>query len=164
MEYRRLFVPNTIVFITIVTNNRIPILVQNIDKLEQSVNETKRFFKFEIIAYAVLKDHIHLLIKPKEITDYPKIVKSIKYNFTVGMAMPTYYKLWQNRYFEHTIRDEEDLFRHLDYIHYNPVKHYNISPNAWKFSSFKDFVNKEYYDENWCNSADKHHINTLNYE
>ena len=78
--------------------------------------------------------------------------------------MPTYKKFWQNRYFEHTIRNEKDLYRHLDYIHYNSMKHYNILPKNWNSSSFKHFVKNGYYEENWCNSSDKYNINSLNYE
>lgn len=78
--------------------------------------------------------------------------------------MPTYKKFWQNRYFEHTIRDEKDLYRHLDYIHYNSMKHYNILPKNWNFSSFKHFVKNGYYEENWCNSLNRYDINSLNYE
>lgn len=164
MNYRRLFVPNSIIFVTIVTYERQPILIQNIVKVKRAIKEVYPFYKFKILAYSILNDHIHFLIKPQEITDYPKIIRAIKYNFTVGIAMPTYKKFWQNRYFEHTIRDEKDLYRHLDYIHYNSMKHYNISPKNWNFSSFKHFVKSGYYEENWCNSLNRYDINSLNYE
>ena len=53
---------------------------------------------------------------------------------------------------------------HLDYIHYNSMKHLNIAPNNWKYSSFKKFVNNGYYEENWCNFRDKNNINNLELE
>jgi putative transposase len=58
--------------------------------------------------------------------------------------------LWQPRYWEHCIRDDEDFGRHLDYIHYNPVKHGLASaPLEWKFSSFRRFVRIGWYDAAW---------------
>ncbi len=166
MNYRRVYIENSIVFITIVTQNRNPILINKIDTLKHSINEVARYHDFEIIAYVILNDHLHFLIKTQDITKYPKIIHSIKYNFTknVGVATPTYNKLWQNRYWEHTIRDENDLYKHLDYIHYNSVKHYDIAPEEWKYSSFEKFVSLGYYEKDWCNFGDEHKISELNYE
>ena len=58
--------------------------------------------------------------------------------------------IWQRRYWEHCIRDEQDYIRHLDYIHYNPVKH-NLVKNVseWKWSSFHKYKAKGYYPEGW---------------
>ena len=72
--------------------------------------------------------------------------------------------VWQRRYYDHIIRDENDFNRHLDYIHYNSVKHYNISPKDWEYSSFHKFVKNEYYDEDWCNYGDKNKINNMELE
>lgn len=53
-------------------------------------------------------------------------------------------EIWQDKFWEHTIRDERDLQIHFDYIHYNPVKHgYMNSFDGWKWSSFRS-----YFDEN----------------
>ena len=106
-------------------------------------------------------------MKTNDITKYPKIIHSIKYNFTksVGVATPTYRKLWQNRYWEHTIRDENDLNKHIDYIHYNPIKHgFTKKAINYKYSSFAKFVQEGYYDEEWCNFEDKYSIINCNYE
>ena len=168
MNYKRLFIQNCVVFLTIVTNNRIPILIENIDLLKISLQNVIQFYKFDLIAYSVLPDHIHCIIKPLNANEYPKIVKSFKYsfskNFNVGLVNPTYKKLWQNRFWEHTIRDEQDLNRHIDYIHYNPMKHYQISPKDWVYSSFKKYVEQGLYDINWCNYEDKNKINDINIE
>lgn len=174
MNYKRLFVENSMIFVTIVTENRLPVLLKNIDILKNSIKEVKRYYNFDLIAYVVMEDHMHLLIKPESIKDYPKIIHSIKYNFTVGVATPTYKgdlttpnpkrKIWQNRYYEHTIKDEKDLFKHLDYIHYNPYKHNQVSAKDWAYSSFNEFVKQGYYEENWCNTDDINKINSLNYE
>ena len=178
MNYRRLFIPNSIVFITFVTYERQEILISNIDLLKDSIKQTKQIFKFEIIAICILKNHIHLLIKPEDINTYPLIIKSIKRNFstkfdTTQIENYTESKsrknkneksIWQRRYWEHTIIDENDLHKHIDYIHYNPMKHYNIAPKDWIYSSFRKFVQNKYYDENWCNFDDRYNIKDLHYE
>ena len=57
---------------------------------------------------------------------------------------------WQRRYWEHVIRDELDYERHVDYIHYNPVKHdYCKRAADWPNSSFHRFVNKAIYTKDW---------------
>ena len=166
MNYRRFFIDGSCIFLTIVTDKRIPILTDNIDLLEKSFNNVLNIYKFELIAYVVLKDHIHCIIKSQNINDYPKIVKSFKYSFTknVGIVMPTYNKIWQNRYWAHVILNDEDLHKHLDYIHYNPMKHYNIMPKDWKCSSFLKFARNGLYEKNWCNFDDKNNIIDLNFE
>ena len=100
MNYRRLFIKNGLVFLTIVTNDRIPILTNNINLLNQSYNNAIKYYKFNLVAYSILPEHIHCIIKPTIIEEYSKIVKSFKYSFTknynVGLVNPTYKKLWQN--------------------------------------------------------------------
>ena len=166
MNYKRLYLENSYIFGTIVTNKRLPILIQNIEILKRAWLNTSQIYNYKLIAYTVQPDHIHFIICPKNIYDYPKIVKSFKYSFTknVGLVKPTYSKIWQNRYWEHTIRDEKDLYRHLDYIHYNSMKHLNIVPIKWEYSSFKKFIHLGIYENNWCNIEDKNNINSLNYE
>ena len=169
MNYRRLFIKNGLVFLTIVTNNRIPILIKNIKLLNQSYKNVILHYKFDLIAFCILPDHIHCIIKPSNIEDYSKIVKSFKYSFTnnfnVGLVNPTYKKLWQNRFWEHTIRDENDLNIHLNYIHYNPVKHKLVSNvKDWEYSSFHNFVENNMYDKNWGSITDIEKIKDLDFE
>ena len=166
MQYKRLFIDNSLIFITFCNQNKIPILIDNIEILKIALFKTIRIYKFKLIAYCVMNNHIHCIIKPKDIIQYPQIIKSFKYAVTknVGLVKPTYSKIWQNRYWEHTIRDEEDLYRHLDYIHYNPTKHYNIAPKDYPYSSFHKFVKNGYYDINWCNFGDKYGIINLDFE
>ncbi|MDP2728820.1 MAG: transposase, partial [Dehalococcoidia bacterium] len=62
--------------------------------------------------------------------------------------------IWQRRFWEHVIRDQTDFNRHCDYIHYNPVKHGLVnSPLEWKHSSFRKFVEKGLYRQDWGQSA-----------
>ena len=178
MQYKRLFIPNSILFITFVTAKRREILINNIEILRQSFITTKNKFEFEIIAICVLKNHVHMIIKPANINEYPLIVKNIKIYFSkcVDITKIKDYKIsesrikkkekdiWQRRYWEHTIINEDDLCKHIDYIHFNPMKHYKIPPKDWQYSSFNKFVQNGYYEQEWCNFEDKYHINELNYE
>ena len=169
MNYRRLFVPGGFVFITIVTYTRIPILIEHVRLLKQSYYNVAKYYDFRLIAYSVQPDHIHCIIKPSCIEDYPKIIKSFKYSvtkmFNVGLVKPTYKNLWQNRYWEHTLKDEDDLNKHLDYIHYNPVKHgYVKAVKDWEYSSFHEFVRENLYEINWGNNTDIKDIIDMNIE
>ena len=166
MNYKRFYIDGSAVFITIVTNNRNPILTNHVDILKKTLANVSNIYKFELTAYIIMKDHIHCILKPENINDYPKIIKSFKYSFTknVGIVMPTYNKVWQNRYWAHIILNKEDLYKHLDYIHYNSIKHYNIPPKNWNYSSFITFVKNGLYDYDWCNFDDKNNVKEMNFE
>lgn len=173
MNYKRLFIQGSYVFLTVVTYNRKPILIKNIELLRKAFKNTKQNYDFEIFAMVVLPEHFHVLLKPKDIKEYPKIISSVKHCFSrnfnaVGQVCPTYDRnklVWQRRYWEHTIQDEDDLYKHLDYIHYNPVKHgYAQNVKDWEFSSFDKFVKINNYDMNWGSQEDVKHIATMDYD
>ena len=178
MNYKRLYKPNSIIFVTVVTSKRRDILIENIELLKFSIANTHKHYNFNIQAICVMKDHIHLLLAPKNIQEYSKIILLIKRTFSKRIDINSIidYELkesnikrkerdiWQRRFWEHTIRDEQDLYRHIDYIHYNSMKHYGIRPKEWQYSSFKNFVQKGYYDIDWCNFEDKYNIAKLNLE
>lgn len=175
MNYKRFFIQNSMVFITIVTYNRMPFLVEYIDLIKESIKYSKTKFNFSIEAIAILKDHIHIIINPDNIKDYPNIIKSFKTYFSRhininNLNLPEGKKhknekgIWQSRYWAHIILDENDLYKHIDYIHYNPMKHYNIAQKDWKYSSFVKFVKFGLYDANWCNYNDKNSISKLDFE
>lgn len=177
-NYRRYFNNNNPVFITFVTQNRKEILTDNIDILRNSFKYSKSKFKYEIIAIVILKEHCHIILSADNQNDIPKIIRTIKFNFSKNISKKYLTNIelslsarkrgekgvWQRRYYDHIIRNEEDLYKHLDYIHYNPTKHYNISPKDWKYSSFDKFVKLGSYDLDWCNYGDKNLVSQLNYE
>jgi putative transposase len=112
-----------------------------------------------------------MIIKPDNIADYPKIIGILKKRFTEISLIEHTVKnnresdVWQRRYWEHTIIDEKDLYKHIDYIHYNPVKHGLVkSPKEWEYSSFKKFVEMGLYEENWCNLNDENEISKMDLE
>ena len=176
MNYKRVFIPNSYVHLIIVSYNRNDIFVENIELLRSSFKKAKQFFDFEIIAICVLPNHIHMILNPKNIQEYPKIITSIKYYFSrhysVGVETPTYgyvnkgeKGVFQRRYYERTICSQEELNNHIDYIHYNPVKHgYVKCVKDWELSSFHKFVENKLYDENWGSSEDIENLKALNFE
>ncbi len=176
MNYKRVFVPNSYVHLIIVAYNRKDIFVENIELLRDSFKNAKQIFDFEIIAICVLPNHIHMILNPNNIQEYPNIITSIKYYFSkncnVGVETPTYgyvnkgeKGVFQRRYFEHTICSQEELNNHINYIHYNPVKHgYVKNVKDWKYSSFHKLVEDKFYDKNWGSSDDIENIKNLDFE
>lgn len=169
MNYRRAFIPNGFIFLTLVTNDRCPILTPNISLLKLAYKNVKIYYSFELISYSILPDHIHCIIYPCNVNDYPKIVKSFKYSFTKLYKSTCVNaisdRIWQNRYWEHTIRDEKDLNNHYNYIHYNPVKHGLVNAvKEWEYSSFYQFVNQGLCEENWGNNNDIKDVINMNFE
>lgn len=176
-NYKRLFLNQyKYVFITIVTYNRRHLLIENIPVLKNSINNAHLKFKFDIIAISIMPEHLHMIIKLDNINDYPKIIYSIKYYFSRHVEIVKQELseskikkgekgVWQRRYWEHTIRNEKDLYTHLDYIHFNPIKHNLVkSLKDYKYSTFNKFVKLGLYDENWCNFDDKNKIADLDFE
>lgn len=183
-EYRRLKLPNHPVFITIVTFNRNPILIKNIQLLRESFKAAKQKHDFEIFASVVLPDHMHLILNLDHKSDYSSIISLIKASFsrnideqkllnikeklTASKIRKREKGVWQRRFIEHTIRDEEDLYNHLNYIHYNPVKHGAVKHvKDWDYSSFQKFVKQNWYEIDWGSTKDVRgleHLNVVGYD
>lgn len=160
-DFHRFYIPNSIIFITSVTENRRPYLKESEDiKIFWEVlNTSKKIHPFSLLAYVILPDHFHFLISLPEPSDnFSTVVHSIKRNFTIEYkkchSITTSLKLWQSRFWDHVIRNQEDLSIHFDYIHWNPVKHGYVSePNSWIQSSYLDWVDRGYYEKNWRNEG-----------
>ena len=150
--YRRNRVPGGTYFFTVTLRDRSSdLLVRYIDSLRHAFRTTRRERPFLLDAIVILPDHLHTLwTLPAGDADYAGRWRALKSRFTHSLqtqGVPLQadargeYRLWQRRYGEHTIRDDEDRQRHVDYIHYNPVKHGLIDRVAnWPFSSFHRFV------------------------
>jgi len=145
-DYKRLFLEGYSYYITIVTHRRMAILVDNIEALRESFVESKKYYRYSIDAIVILPDHLHMIITPKNVEEYPKIVRAIKYNFSIRVgnnekqSIARYKKgmnpIWQKRYYEHTIRDEKDYQRCIEYMKNNPIKHKLIdNEEKWKYTS-----------------------------
>ena len=172
-QYRRAELAGGTFFFTIVTFKRKSILTGDIARkiLHSAWIDTQRRFPFTTEAVCLLPDHIHCIWRlPDEDTNYSIRWKEIKRLFTKGFLEhlgPGEIRnesrikrheaaIWQRRFWEHTIRDETDLNLHLDYIHFNPVKHGLVKNGSkWPWSSFHRYVKMGYYEDNWGEMIDK---------
>jgi len=152
VRYRRDLTPGATYFFTVtLRDRRASTLVTHVDLLMQAFADTRQQRPFLTIALVVLPDHLHATWRmPEGDADYPSRWRSIKSGFvrrlrkrgvTQGFDRHDRPGIWQTRYWEHRIRDGRDLQAHVDYIHYNPVKHgYSTSPAAWPHSTFHGWV------------------------
>ena len=141
-----------IYFVTNVTYDREPMLTANNDLLWNAIYISKSRSGFELIAWVVLPDHFHLVIDPGEVP-ISIVLQRIKMSFAAqyrkrhGLYRG---RVWQNRFWDHVIRDQEDMNRHVDYIHLNPVKHGFVNnPADWRYSSFHEYVREGLYQPDW---------------
>ena len=156
-NYRRLYLPGGTYFFTVVTYQRKPYLANDtrINLLRHAFREVKAKRPFDFVAAVILPNHLHCLWNlPIDDADFSTRWQMIKTAFSrhipVKVRKDGAKTVWQPRFYEHCIRDENDFHRHLDYIHYNPVKHGLVSaPIDWPYSSFKRFVALGWYEENW---------------
>lgn len=181
-EYRRAYVPGGTFFLTLVTYNRIPLFSEpeNICRLRLAIAKTRTERPFEITGAVILPDHIHFLwTLPPGDTNYSyrvsrfKILftrmirgkRSLSQNVSASRRKHRESNVWQRRFWEHVIRDESDLERHLNYIHYNPVKHGLVTcPHLWKYSSFSRWVETGRYGDDWGCSCGGRKAQVLNFE
>jgi putative transposase len=166
-NYRRAYVPAGTYFLTITTESRIPLFADtaNVTRLRRALEIVRAEQPFEVVAAVVLPDHMHFIwALPRGDAGFSKRVGRMKVLFTRALsATGTQRQLaspsrtahresgvWQRRFWEHVIRDEQDLERHVDYIHYNPVKHRLATcPHAWAASSFRQCSRKGWYELDW---------------
>ena len=149
---RRYYSPGNSYFVTGVTYDRKPILVKNYDLFKQSIAITKEQLPFEMPAWVILPEHFHMLVEPGQ-SDLSEIIKRIKLSFAGKYRIRNRARggrVWQLRFWDHIIRNESDMNRHIDYIHYNPVKHGLVRrPIDYEHSSFRRFIADGFYTSNW---------------
>jgi putative transposase len=156
-NYRRVVVPGGCFFFTVVTYERRPVFAEDaaVARLREGFRRVMAGRGFTIDAMVVLPDHLHCIWRlPAEDRDYWTRWRLIKHyvarGFSTGINGRGEKKVWQRRFWEHMIRDEEDWRRHVDYIHYNPVRHgYVRRPVDWIHGSFRRAVKMGWYGEDW---------------
>lgn len=161
-NYRRYRVPGGTYFFTInLLERRSDLLTRHIDALRDAVRRTRRERPFRIDAWVVLPDHMHCVIAlPEGDDDFPNRIKAIKIRFT--RAVPATERrsrvraaggeraIWQRRFWEHAIRSDTDYARHMDYVHFNPVKHgYVALARDWPYSTFHRLAKDGLYSDDW---------------
>ncbi|MEO2032170.1 MAG: transposase [Planctomycetaceae bacterium] len=166
-DYRRWFVHGGTYFFTMVTYNRRRILTTEHGRafLRQAITSVRSVHPFTLLATVLLPDHWHVVLQlPPGDDRYSLRLKQIKSEFSrewLGAGLPEATVtesqrkrgergIWQPRFWEHVVRDEIDLERCVDYIHWNPRKHHLVRRIAdWRWSSFHRFVRLGHYDVDW---------------
>ena len=171
MRYRRAFIPGGAFFFTVVTERRRPLLASAnaVEVLRRAMRAVRATRPFEVDAMVVLPDHLHCIwTLPPDDADFATRWRLVKTWFTKHCdpalrAVPNRARVtkrgqavWQHRYWEHLLRDEADFVRHVEYIHYNPVKHgHAAAPMDWPYSSFRRYVEAGVYPADWGRSEMK---------
>jgi putative transposase len=162
VRYRRNFVRGGTYFFTVTLRDRRSfVLVEHIAELRAAFRRCRRLHAFEIEAIVILPDHLHAIMTlPPGDADFSGRWRLIKGSFTAEVISGGVsaardhrgeYALWQRRFWEHTIRDDEDFERHVDYVHINPVKHGLVaSVREWPYSSFHQYVRRGLLPNDWA--------------
>ena len=150
VKYRRIKNTAGYYFFTVnLFDRRQSYLTNYIEILRYSFKSTLNKYHAKVHAICVLPEHLHvIIIFPDEDCNYFNFWKIIKAKFKY--YIPVKDKIWQDRYWDHLIRDEHDLVQHVNYIHYNPVKHGYVDKVCdWPFSSFHQFVKEGKLEASW---------------
>jgi putative transposase len=166
-QYIRAFVPGGTFFFTVtLLERRRKLLTEHIDVLREIFKSARRRRPFTIEGIVILPDHLHCIwTLPVGDADFSTRWHDIKARFAAHIPKDERLSnrrrnkgergIWQRRFWEHVIRDERDYERHMDYIHYNPVKHgYVTRVRDWPYSSFHRQVRDGMYNLDWAADAD----------
>lgn len=166
-EYHRIKEKGGTYFFTVVTFSRKPILTNEPVRaaLREGIQEVRQTLPFAIEAWVLLPDHLHTIwtlpenddnfasrwaIIKRTVSKRCGALDETRGSITDSLSKRRERGVWQRRYWEHLIRDEVDLQRHLDYIHWNPVKHgYVKRVIDWPYSTFHRLVSKGLYSPEW---------------
>lgn len=166
-NYRRYHLSGGCYFFTVnLAERRKTLLVDAVDLLRSVVRTVRSRHPFEIDAMVILPDHLHAVwTLPPNDSDFATRWALIKAGFSHGLPHGESTSesrrrrgergIWQRRFWEHAIRDEDDYRRHVDYVHFNPVKHGHVTRVvAWPYSSFHRFVGRGVYPMDWAGRGD----------
>ncbi|MCP3878296.1 MAG: transposase [Sulfitobacter sp.] len=167
-RYRRQNAQGSTWFFTIVTYKRRAFLCGDevCTALRCSIKKVQTKYPFKIEAWVLLPDHFHCIwTLPDQDSNFQLRISLMKRYVTQSCAgflhqeslnTPSRRKrkestIWQRRFWEHQIQSEKDLKTHMDYIHYNPVKHELCqSPIEWPYSTIHRLTKEGVYPENWA--------------
>jgi len=162
-NYRRMRVPGGTYFFTLnLLERRRRLLVEHINALREAFRDAQRARPFEITAIVVLPDHLHCVWQlPEGDSDYSNRWAQIKSGFSRRLRIDEYRSktrlakrergIWQRRFWEHVITDDEDFINHVNYVYINPVKHGMVCRvSDWPYSSFHRDVARGLYPADWA--------------
>jgi putative transposase len=166
-DYRRNRVPGGTYFFTVnLLDRQSDILVRQVGALRDAVAAARAANRFHIDAWVVLPDHMHCVwTLPDGDTDFSGRWKAIKKAILKSLPAGEHRSpsrvakgergIWQRRFWEHAIRDERDYGAHIDYVHFNPVRHGLVDHVAtWPYSSFHRYVERGVYPADWVRRAE----------
>ena len=166
-HYRRNYIEGGTFFFTVkLADPKSRLLVEHINLLREVYTSVQKRYPFETVAICVMPNHLHAVwTLPDGDSDYPLRWRLIKTGFsnhfsasnTLSASKRRRHEkgIWQRRFYEHTVRDDVDLQRVVDYVHFNPVKH-GLAANVkdWPFSSFHRFVRDGLLPLDWGGTAE----------
>jgi putative transposase len=166
-NYRRVQQPGATWFFTVnlAERRQTRLLVEEIDLLRSAFRKVRASHPFHVDAIVVLPDHLHCIWPlPSDDTDFSIRWRLIKGRFSRDIKRgeslsPSRRQrsergIWQRRFWDHMIRDDDDFERHMDYVHWNPVKHGWVRRVVdWPHSSFRSYVRKGVYPADWGGEA-----------
>ena len=152
-RYRRHFASGQTVFLTLVCHGRRPWLGRAgaRDAVLSALRDVHVRTPFRHHGHVLLDDHLHLMLRPSAAAGVPQLVGDFKRAVQARIRQPdSRTRLWQRRYHDHIIRGAEDFARHLDYLHFNPVKH-GLVHRAWEWpwTSLSSWIDRGVYPEGW---------------
>jgi putative transposase len=170
-EYRRANIAGGTYFFTVITYRRRPILTEPAVRmaLREAISVARAQLPFIVDAWVLLPDHLHCIwtLPPGDANFGLRwalikrhVSKQCEEQFGVVGRSESRIKrdestIWQRRFWEHLISDDEDFIRHADYLHYNPVKHGHVKKvGDWPYSTFHRFVQQGIYPGDWGGSDD----------
>lgn len=162
-NYRRNVIPGATYFFTVnlLERHHNDLLVREIERLRQAIRHVRSMRPFHIDGWVVLPEHMHTIwTLPAGEHDYSQRWSAIKAIFS--RSLPSGERcspvrqargergIWQRRFWEHTIKDESDYARHMDYLYFNPVKHGHVHRvQDWPYSTFHHLVAAGIYPREW---------------
>jgi putative transposase len=166
VRYRRATVAGASYFFTLVTFRRQPLFGggKAVELFNEALRSVQARRPFTVDALVLLPDHVHAIwTLPDDDHDYATRWRRVKETFTrayardhrlpepdIGRRARGERTVWQRRYWEHLIRDDRDFVAHVEYIHYNPVRHGLVAaPRDWPYSTFGQWVAYGLYEATW---------------
>lgn len=166
-DYRRWRLPGGSYFFTVnLANRRSNLLVERVEQLRRVVRRVRQKHPFALDAVVILPEHLHMIwTLPPGDSDFSIRWALIKAGFSraIPKGDPRHPEvrsasrvrsgergIWQRRFYEHLLRDDDDFAAHVDYIHYNPVKHGHAKrPADWPYSSIHRYIRQGIVPKDW---------------
>lgn len=163
-NYRRKFIKGGTWFFTInLLDRKSNLLIEHFDDFIKALKSIKQNHPFRLDALTVLPEHFHMIMSlPETEADFSTRIRLIKGQFSRQIPNKDHNKslsrtirgertIWQRRFWEHQIRNQEDYNRHIEYCYINPVKHGHVSRvKDWQYSTFHRDVQRGLFDDNWA--------------